>query len=118
MQIEHVLSNVTIKDITEGGRWYERLLGRPTDNNPMQSLLEWKSTEGAWLQLSSDIEALVGKGQVCLAVKDLAQAIAELHGRDIGLSEIQPVSEGVEVATVYNPDGNLVVFIGNFVEKR
>lgn len=118
MQFDHVLANVTVKDISKAGLWYERLFGRPADNNPMDSLLEWKLTESAWLQVSSDKESLTGKAQVCLAVQDLRQAIAELRDRGIVLGELQPVSDGVEVATVNDPDGNLIIFIGNFMEKR
>lgn len=118
MQFEHLLANMTVRDITSSGPWYERLFGRPADTNPMESLQEWKVTESAWLQVSSNTEALIGRGQVCLAVKDVRQAIAELKERGIQLGDIQPVSDRVEVSTVNDPDGNLIIFIGNFVENR
>lgn len=77
-------------DIADTGRWYERLFGRPADNNPMESLPEWRVTESAWLQVSSGTEALMGQGQFCLAVNDLRQVITQLQSREIVLSDITP----------------------------
>ena len=44
MTIEHVLAVIPVRDLSSAVLWYERLLGRPADNRPMDTLAEWQVT--------------------------------------------------------------------------
>ncbi len=113
MPIEHVLAVVPVTDIDVAHAWYERLLGRPADNRPMQSLADWQVTETGWVQVFLDAER-AGVGLLNFAVDDLDQHVAELSGRGVGVEAIEAASKGVRLAAVTDPDGNRITFIGNF----
>jgi hypothetical protein len=48
MPIEHVLAVVPVSDLERADAWYEALFGRPADNRPMPSLVEWQVTRAGW----------------------------------------------------------------------
>ena len=56
MSIAHVLAVVHVSDIEASRNWYASLFGRPEDNNPMPSLVEWQVLPGAWVQVFHDAE--------------------------------------------------------------
>jgi glyoxylase I family protein len=45
MPIQHVLAVVPVSDVDRARSWYELLIGRPEDNHPMESLVEWRVTD-------------------------------------------------------------------------
>lgn len=47
MSIEHVLAVVPVSDLERADAWYEALFGRPADNRPMPTLVEWQVTRAA-----------------------------------------------------------------------
>lgn len=113
MQIEHVLAVVSVTDLDRADRWYEALFGRPADNRPMPSLVEWQVAGAGWVQVHVDPER-AGSSLLNLAVDDLAAARTELASRDVETGEIQPVNKGVELLPLADPDGNGVTLIGSF----
>ena len=113
MRIDHVLAVVPVRDIAVARDWYTRLFGREPDNTPMDVLVEWHLADHGWLQVTVDA-GRAGSGQLNLAVPDLARQIAEAAARGIVAGETQPVSKGVEVCPIDDPDGNVVTLIGNF----
>lgn len=115
MIFEHVLAVVPVSDLQRADRWYETLFGRPADNRPMPSLVEWRVTGGGWVQVHVDAERS-GGGLLNLAVEDLAAAREELAGGGVAVGEIQPVNKGVELLPLADPDGNAVTLIGGFRE--
>jgi predicted enzyme related to lactoylglutathione lyase len=116
MPIEHVLAVVPVSDLERANAWYEALFGRPADNRPMPSLVEWQVTGAGWVQVTVDIDR-AGSGLLNFAVDDLAATRDELATRGVDTAEIQPVSKGVELSATTDPDGNAITLIGNFRVK-
>jgi glyoxylase I family protein len=113
MSIEHVLAVVPVSDLERADAWYEALFGRPADNRPMPSLVEWQVTGAGWVQVTVDTDR-AGSGLLNLAVDDLAATREELATRGVDTAEIQPVNKGVELSATSDPDGNAITLIGNF----
>ena len=113
MSFQHVFAVVPVTDIAAARAWYEKLFGRPADNNPMPVLVEWQVVPGGWVQVFVD-EERAGAGLVNFAVDDLAAHVAEAAGRGLAPGEIEGVNKGVELSTLTDPDGNLIRLIGNF----
>jgi glyoxylase I family protein len=113
MSIEHVLAVVPVSNLERGDAWYEALFGRPADNRPMPSLVEWQVTAAGWVQLTVDTER-AGSGLLNFAVDDLAATRDELATRGVDTGEIEAVSKGVELSATTDPDGNAITLIGNF----
>ncbi len=74
MIIEHVLAVVPVTNIDVAAAFYEKLFGRPADNNPMPVLVEWQVVPGGWVQVFID-EERAGSGLVNFAVDDLAEHV-------------------------------------------
>lgn len=113
MSIEHVLAVVPVSDIERADAWYEALFGRPADNRPMATLVEWQVTGAGWVQVTVDA-GRAGSGLLNLAVDDLAATRDELAARGVSTGAVQPVNEGVELSATADPDGNAITLIGNF----
>jgi glyoxylase I family protein len=116
MAIEHVLAVVPVADLHNGNRWYEALFGRPADNNPMPTLVEWQVVPGGWVQVFTDTER-AGAGLLNFAVDDLAGHAAELRARGLNPGEFVEASKGVRLSTLTDPDGNTIRLIGGFREQ-
>lgn len=113
MAIKHVLAVVPVSDIATSGQWYASLFGRPADNNPMPSLVEWQVLPGAWVQVFTDPDR-AGNGLLNFAVDDLEAHLGDLGGRGIASAEIVEANKGVRTCAVTDPDGNTITFIGGF----
>ena len=113
MPIEHVLAVVPVTDLEAAHDWYERLLGRPADNRPMVTLVEWRVTDTGWIQVFLDRDR-AGKTLLNFAVDDLDQHVAELSSRGLVPGAIETANKGVRISAIADPDGNQVNFIGNF----
>jgi glyoxylase I family protein len=113
VSIEHVLAVVPVSDIDAANTWYEKLFGRPADNNPMPVLVEWQVVPGGWVQVFID-EERAGSGLVNFAVDDLEAHVAEVGQRGLQPGAIEDVNKGVRLATVTDPDGNVIRLIGGF----
>ena len=113
MLIEHVLAVVPVAELERADAWYEAVFGRPADNRPMPSLVEWQVTGAGWVQVTVDTDR-AGSGLLNLAVDDLAATRDELATRGVVTGEIQSVNKGVELSATTDPDGNVITLIGNF----
>lgn len=113
MSIEHVLAVVPVTDIEIATTWYEKLLGRPADNNPMPVLVEWQVVTGGWVQVWVDSER-AGSGLLNLAVDDLEKHVTEAAARGLNPGAIEDVNKGVQSSTIQDPDGNIIRLIGGF----
>lgn len=116
MTVQHLLAVLPVSGIDTAARRYEKLLGRPADNNPMPVLVEWQVLPHAWLQVTVDPQR-AGTGLFNLAVDDLDELIAELLSRGIAASDVQQVNKGVAISTLHDPDGNTITLIANFRER-
>ena len=113
VSFDHVLSVVPVSDIEVSKAWYEKLFGRPADNNPMPVLVEWQVVPGGWVQVFVDDER-AGSGLLNFAVDDLQSHVAEAADRGLAPGEVEDVNKGVQLSTLKDPDGNLIRLIGNF----
>ena len=113
MSIEHVLAVVPVSDVEKSRGWFSSLFGRPADNNPMPSLVEWQVLPGAWVQVFNDPER-AGSGLVNFAVDDLESHVAQIRERGLDPEEIVEANKGVRLSTITDPDGNTIGFIGGF----
>ena len=113
MPIDHVLAVVPVSDIQVAQQWYGALVGRPEDNHPMNTLVEWRITNNGWVQVFHDPER-AGSTLLNFAVDDLESQAAELAVRGLVLDEIQTANKGVRTASINDPDGNRITFIDGF----
>ena len=111
--IEHVLAVVPVSDVDRAGRYYEQLLGRPPDNRPMETLVEWRVTDSGWLQVFSGSDG-AGGAFVNFAVDELDEWLDQVRSRGITPGPVQEADKGVRLSAVVDPDGNTVTFIGGF----
>lgn len=113
MAIDHLLAVVPVSDVDRSHRWYSALFGRPADNNPMPTLLEWQVRPGGWVQVFCDADR-AGTGLLNFAVDDLEGHLAEVGARGIEAEPIVDAAKGVRLSTLTDPDGNLLRLIGGF----
>ena len=79
----------------------------------MDTLVEWKITDRAWIQIFHDPER-AGCTLLNFAVDDLDAHVAELTRRGLASGAIESANKGVRLSTVIDPDGNRITFIGGF----
>jgi glyoxylase I family protein len=113
MSIDQVLAVIPVSDIDAAQGWYEQLLGRPADNNPMVTLAEWRITDSGWLQVFLDPER-AGSTFLNFAVHDLDAHLSELRGRGLPSGTIEAGGKSERLSSIIDPDGNRITFIGNF----
>ncbi|UXA18511.1 VOC family protein [Mycobacterium sp. SMC-4] len=113
MPVAHVLAVVHVTDVDAARRWYALLFGRPEDNNPMPTLVEWQVLPGAWVQVYHDPDR-AGTDEINLAVDDLERHIAELTERGLRTGDVVDANKGVRLCRFPDPDGNIVTLIGGF----
>ena len=116
MTIEYVLAVVPVSDIGTAHAWYEKFFGRPADNNPMPSLVEWHVTATGWVQVTEDA-GRAGTGMLNFAVDDIASHTADLAERGLTPGEVQTVTKGVQLSPITDPDGNTITIIGSFRDE-
>ena len=87
MSIDHVLAVVPVSDIDVARQWYEVLFGRPEDNRPMDTLVEWRVTKTGWVQVFCDPER-AGSSLLNFAVDDLEAQVAEIAARGVVTEDI------------------------------
>jgi glyoxylase I family protein len=113
VSIQHVLAVAPVSDLGAANAWYQKLFGRPADNNPMPVLVEWQVVPGAWVQVFVDAER-AGTGLLNFAVDDLEAHVAEAADRGLAPGAIVEANKGVRLCTITDPDGNLIRLIGGF----
>lgn len=113
MSIEHLLAVVPVSDLASANSWYEKLFGRPADNDPMPVLVEWQVVPGGWVQVFVDDER-AGRGLLNFAVDDLEAHVARAAERGLEPGEIIEADKGVRLSALTDPDGNVIRFIGGF----
>ncbi len=113
MEFEHVLAVAPVTDLETAVQWYTRLFGRGPDNNPMETLVEWRVTDSGWLQVFRT-EDSPGAGAVNLAVADLDGAVSQVRERGLEPGEVLEASKGVRLSALTDPAGNTITLIGGF----
>ena len=113
MAFTNLLAVLPVADVETSRPWFTALFGRPEDNNPMPSLIEWQVLPGAWLQVFGDA-GRAGSGLFNLAVDDLDATLAELRARGLEPGEVVEANKGVRLSALTDPDGNTITVIGGF----
>lgn len=113
MTVEHVLAVVPVADLARARDWYVRLFGRAPDNQPMETLDEWRVTGTGWVQVHVDPDR-AGRGLLNLAVDDVDAHVRDLRERGVAAGEVQVVTKGVQLCPLQDPDGNVVTLLGGF----
>ena len=113
MAFTNLLAVLPVADVETSRPWFTALFGRPEDNNPMPSLIEWQVLPGAWLQVFGDA-GRAGSGLFNLAVDDLDATLAELRARGLEPGEVVEANRGVRLSALTDPDGNTITVIGGF----
>ncbi len=116
MSLKYVLAVVPVRDLERANAWYAQFFGRPADNNPMPTLVEWRAVDTGWVQVTVDAER-AGSSLLNFAVEDLAGHVGELTGRGLAPGEIQDVNKGVQLSSLTDPDGNVLTLIGGFRDE-
>jgi predicted enzyme related to lactoylglutathione lyase len=111
MSIDAVLAGIAVADFEAALTWYERLLGRPADELPMEGLAEWHFAETGVIQVIHDAER-AGNALLTLSVDDLATHVAALEKRGLAPGAIDDTtSDKVLIATIADPEGNTVTLV-------
>jgi glyoxylase I family protein len=79
----------------------------------MPNLAEWRLTDTGWVQVFEDADR-AGRSFLNLAVDDLEGRLHDLQERGLTGGTIQDATNGVRTASIDDPDGNTVSFIGGF----
>jgi predicted enzyme related to lactoylglutathione lyase len=107
MTISNALASVAVKDIDAAVKWYEKILGRRADSEPMTGLAEWKFPSGGWLQVYA-LPERAGWCSCTLAVSDIDLEAVRMER--MGVVTGTPMSEYAKVFMVKDPDGNSIAF--------
>ena len=114
--VDYVLAVIPVSDIEVGRAWYTKLFGRDPDNNPMSNLIEWQVTNGAWVQVTEDLQR-AGNGMLNLAVSDIEEGARDLREMGIDAAAIIDANKGVRLCPIIDPDDNKIQLVGNFRVK-
>jgi len=112
MAIAQLLAVVPVSDIEAARTWYTRLFGRPPDNHPMTTLVEWKVVDLDGCRSLRPEPSRVRTAQSRRSGPCLH--IAELEGRELSPGPVVAADKGVTLSSIEDPDGNRITFIGNF----
>ena len=111
LEVENVLAVVHVADLGEAAPWYERLLGRPPDRRPMESVVEWQLAVTGGVQVVRDPER-AGKSSLTIGVGDIDDALRDIAARGLdGTAETVGEQSGVplRIVILQDPAGNMVV---------
>lgn len=111
MSIKQVLAGIAVADFDSGVGWYERLLGRPADELPMEGLAEWYFAETGVIQVIHDADR-AGRSLLTLVVDDLEKHVAVLGDRGLSPGAIDDTtSDKVLFAEIADPEGNTITLV-------
>ena len=106
MNLQKIYTVLLTADLAAAEAWYTKLLGRPPDYRPMDTLVQWELFDQGGLALSSDDE-IAGRGVMFLYVDDVAAERRRLRGLGIVLGD-DIAGDYSTLAQVRDPDGNLL----------
>lgn len=108
MEIRNALAGIAVANLDDAVAWYTGLIGRAPDSHPMSEVYEYRMAKGGWIQIFADAERC-GKSSLTLTVDSVDDVIAALESRGIEAGE-PTRSDYVDTTTVFDPDGNRIVF--------
>lgn len=106
MAVQGIFASSVVRDLDAALAWYEKLLGRPADDQPIPGMAQWRNMGAAGFQLWAD-ETRAGKSITTIVVLDLAAEQARLATHEISLVNEAQGPFGA-VAQVFDPEGNRI----------
>jgi catechol 2,3-dioxygenase-like lactoylglutathione lyase family enzyme len=106
MKLQKIYTALLTTDLPKSEEWYTKLLGRGSDNRPMDTLVQWELFDHSGLALSTDDE-IAGKGVMFLYVDDVVAERHRLQGLGIILGD-DIKGDYSTLAQLSDPDGNLL----------
>jgi predicted enzyme related to lactoylglutathione lyase len=108
MKIDYLYAAVIVTDIEASEAFYAKILGRPPDDRPMDTLVEWGGFGSGGIQLFKD-PARAGNSIMTIVVSDVEKAGLSLKENGIDFGQIQQGNFG-RIAQLSDPDGNMITF--------
>ena len=107
MQIDRILAQLTVSDLTAAEAWYRRLFGSAPDARPMDGLLEWHLSPAFGVQVFAEA-ARAGHSSVVLDVDDVDPVAVELTAA--GIEHSGPLdATTTRILPLTDADGNRIV---------
>jgi catechol 2,3-dioxygenase-like lactoylglutathione lyase family enzyme len=99
-----VTIGIPVRDLASSRTWYERLLGKEPDLEPVAGIVEYQ-VGGVWVQLM-DGEPPGGSWTLRFGVADLDSEHERLRGLGIEAGDVQTVPGAIRYFDFADPDGN------------
>ncbi|KKB09865.1 hypothetical protein VE26_08525 [Devosia chinhatensis] len=106
MSIKAIFANISCSHLETSIPWYETILARSPDANPMKGLVEWHFA-GAGLQVFEGPDK-AGHGTLTLIVDDVRAEHERLTQAGFEPGTVQE-ADYTTIVQLRDPDGNLVV---------
>jgi catechol 2,3-dioxygenase-like lactoylglutathione lyase family enzyme len=106
MQAISVTIGIPVRDLAISRAWYDRLLGKAPDLEPVPGIAEYR-VGGVWVQLMEG-EPPGGKWTLRFGVADLDRERERLQGLGIELGDVRTVPGVIRYFVLADPDGNLL----------
>jgi glyoxylase I family protein len=111
MSVDAVMAGIAVADFDAAVAWYERLLGRPADDRPMDGLAEWHFPETGVIQVIHDARR-AGRALLTLSVDDLEAYLAGLEERGLAPGAIDDkTSDKALITTIADAEGNTITLV-------
>jgi len=104
MEVTEATVSLPVRRVEEARRWYERLLGKPPELEPVPGIVEF-SVGGTWLQLE---EGAPGATRFVfrIGVRNLDQERSRLVGMGILVEETVTIPNVIRFCDFKDMDGN------------
>lgn len=106
MKVKAAVVSIPVLDLPEARRWYERVLDRRFDIEPMPGIAEAELREGFSLMLSEGQGPRDSLMTVVLEVEDVHTERARLETLGVSTAEVQEVPGVVAWSDFTDPYGN------------
>lgn len=106
MPVIGIYATATVSNFEAALVWYEALMGRPADDQPIQGMAQWRNMGGAGLQLWHD-DGRAGKALMTIVVPDLTAQKARLAGHGMEVINEAKGHFGA-VAQIFDAEGNRI----------
>ena len=107
MEIQFIYAAMAVKDLKAAEDWYAKVIDRPADDHPMETLVQWRGWSTAGIQLFKDDGGRAGHGRMTLVTPDMNAARDRLADAGVTLGEISQGDYG-RIAQLTDPDGNRI----------
>lgn len=104
MECVEATVGVSVRSLREARAWYERLLGKSPELEPVPGIVEFK-VGGTWLQLEEGHGGPTGWA-FRFGVRSLVQEVSRLRQLGIQVGEMVTVPGVIQFCDFKDPDGN------------